>query len=77
MENLMSFTCRGICHRHKAKKPKIGRYAAGQKRCNFCNVFMDWDGLWCLCCGARLRLRPRNSKYKERLKEKVSVMPRI
>jgi tRNA(Ile2) C34 agmatinyltransferase TiaS len=23
---------------------------------------LKWDGLWCPCCGYRLRTRPRNSK---------------
>ena len=77
MEVFMSFNCKGVCTRYKAKKPKEGRYASGQKRCNFCYVFMNWDGFWCPCCGSRLRLRPRNSIYKERLKEKLTIMVRI
>jgi hypothetical protein len=40
MEVFMSFICKGVCTRYKAKKPKEGRYASGQKRCNFCNVFL-------------------------------------
>ena len=29
--------CRGACEQYKAQKPfEIGRYAAGQKRCNYC-----------------------------------------
>lgn len=68
----MGMSCNGICHRHKALKPaNIGRYMAGQKRCNSCNVFLYWDGLRCPCCNYQLRLRPRNSKFKEKfLKEK-------
>ncbi len=73
----MSFCCKGVCIRYKAKKPKEGRYASGQKRCNLCNVFMNWAGFACPCCGAKLRLRPRNSFYKERLKEKTALMVRI
>ena len=30
---------------------------------------MHWDGLWCPCCGYRLRGHPRNVTYKEKLKE--------
>lgn len=73
----MSFICKGVCTRHKAKKSKEGRYASGQKRCNFCNVFMTWDGFWCPCCGSRLRLKPRNGINKERLKNKVTMMVNI
>jgi hypothetical protein len=29
---------------------------------------MKWDGLWCPCCGCRVRTKPRNSKFKQKLK---------
>jgi len=73
----MSFNCKGVCTRYQAKKPKEGRYASGQKRCSFCNVFMNWDGFWCPCCGSKLRLRSRNNIYKGRLKEKLTLMVRL
>jgi predicted amidophosphoribosyltransferase len=47
--------CKGICTRHKAP----GRYTRGQKRCGHCNLFIKWDGVWCPCCGYKLRSRPR------------------
>jgi len=62
-------TCKGICIRHKAQKPvHLGRYAMGQKRCQICELFIKWDGLWCPCCGYRLRTKPRNLKYKAKLR---------
>ena len=64
-------TCKGICIRHKAQKPVgTGRYSTGQKRCQICELFLKWDGLWCPCCGYRLRTRPRNLKYKVKLRAK-------
>ena len=64
-------TCKGICVRHKAQKPVgSGRYASGQKRCQICEIFMKWDGLWCPCCGYRLRTKPRNLKYKAKFRTK-------
>jgi hypothetical protein len=64
--------CKGICVRHKAQKPiGAGRYSSGQKRCQICEIFIKWDGLWCPCCGYRLRTRPRNLKYKAKLRERV------
>lgn len=64
-----SMTCKGICIRHKAQKPVgSGRYASGQKRCQICEIFIKWDGLWCPCCGYRLRTKPRNLKYKAKLR---------
>jgi hypothetical protein len=61
----------GICIRHKAHKPLgSSRYATGQKRCQICEIFIKWDGLWCPCCGYRLRTKPRNLKYKAKLRIK-------
>jgi len=65
-------TCKGVCIRHKAQKPRgIGRYASGQSRCQICEIYMKYEGLWCPCCGYRLRRKPRNVEYKKRLKETV------
>ena len=63
-------TCKGICIRHRAQRPAsyFGRYATGQKRCQVCSIFMKWDGAWCPCCGCRVRTKPRNSKFKQKLK---------
>src|SRR5215204_6361690 len=62
--------CKGICVRHRAQKPPgaFGRYATGQKRCQVCEMFLKWDGMWCPCCGYRVRTRPRGHKFKERLR---------
>lgn len=65
-------TCKGVCIRHKATKPKgMGRYASGQRRCQICEIYIKWEGLWCPCCGYRLRTKPRNVIYKQRLNETV------
>ena len=69
-------TCKGICIRHKAQKPVgSGRYAIGQRRCQICEIFIKWEGLWCPCCGYRLRTKPRNLKYKAKLREKNKKTP--
>jgi hypothetical protein len=66
--------CKGICVRHKALKPVgIGRYSTRQKRCQICETFIKWDGLWCPCCGYRLRTRPRNLKYKAKLRARKKI----
>ena len=65
-------TCKGICSRYKAQKPVgTGRYASGQRRCQICEIFINWEGLWCPCCGYRLRTKPRNLKYKAKLRARV------
>ncbi|MGB6627546.1 MAG: hypothetical protein WBE61_05390 [Nitrososphaeraceae archaeon] len=71
-------TCKGICIRHKAQKPVgSGRYASGQRRCQICEIFIKWDGLWCPCCGYRLRTKPRNLKYKAKLRAKSNQLELI
>lgn len=66
--------CKGICIRHKAQKPvATGRYSTGQKRCQVCEIFLKWDGLWCPCCGYRLRTKPRNLKYKAKLRARKKI----
>jgi hypothetical protein len=62
--------CKEICIRHKAQKRAgvdSGRYASGRKRCQVCDIFIEWDSFWCPCCGYRLRTRPRSLKYRTKL----------
>lgn len=71
---LSIMTCKGICTRYKAQKPVgTGRYASGQRRCQICEIFIKWEGLWCPCCGYRLRTKPRNLKYKAKLRARVEA----
>ena len=63
-------TCNNQCKQYKASKPVgIGRYASGQRRCQICMIFIKWEGLWCPCCGYRLRTKPRKLEYKIKLRE--------
>ena len=67
-----NLVCKGICIRHKAGKPMgTGRYATGQKRCQICEIFIKWEGQWCPCCGYRLRAKPRNLRYKIKLRQSL------
>ncbi len=62
--------CKGICRKYHIKKPQIGtRYGTGQKRCQVCELFIKVEGLFCPCCGYRLRTKPRNSKSKALFRE--------
>ena len=57
--------CKGVCSSHKAMRPNTGkRYLTGQKRCQVCQVFINWPGFFCPCCGYRLRTKPRNKKFR-------------
>ena len=77
--------CNGICDRLKVGKPKgPGRYAAGQGRCQVCDIWIDHrgahmkdgtpasyntDGWFCNCCNYRIRKNPRNIKYKTKIRQ--------
>ena len=64
--------CIDECRKYKASKPlQIGRYAAGQKRCNYCEIFVDYDGITCPCCNRQLRCLPRSRKGKEKYLEQI------
>ena len=61
--------CNGSCKNFKAvsNSHEGGRYEQGQKRCPQCEIFVEWEGLWCPCCGRLLRTKPRARKLKQRL----------
>jgi hypothetical protein len=61
--------CKGICIRHKV----VGRYANGHKRCQHCNLFIKWEELLCPCCGYKLRIGPRHSKFKAKFTEQKII----
>ena len=62
-------TCKGICLRYKAKFDSSNpRYVSGQKRCQICGIFIEWKGIYCPCCGYKLRANPRHGVYKEKLR---------
>ena len=70
--------CIGKCKEYKALKPsQIGRYAAGQKRCNYCEVFVEYDGLTCPCCNRQLRCLPRSRKGKEKYLSQIVVKKQL
>lgn len=67
-------TCRNICEKYIAVKPtEIGRYLEGQRRCQVCERYITWEGLWCPCCSYRLRTKPRNKKYKAKFRENQQI----
>lgn len=65
----MQMPCKGRCQKYRAGMPVgMGRYANGQKRCQICDLFIKWDGICCPCCSYRLRTKPRNTKYKTKMR---------
>lgn len=63
----MGQSCKGICERYKANTVLNGlRYKLGQKRCSYCEIFIEWKGFRCPCCGTILRLGTRSAAGKKR-----------
>ncbi len=58
--------CNGICLKPEFKFIRNGQkpfYANGASRCNGrCQVFLNCEGLYCVCCGVRLRKHARNKQ---------------
>jgi hypothetical protein len=64
--------CIGISSRHKVIRLSTGNgYLIGQKGCQVCQVFIYWQGLFCSCCGCRLRNKTRNGKFKLTLSNNI------
>ncbi len=57
--------CNCICKQFEAKKPLQGtRYGQGQKRCQMCEIWLDYEGVRCPCCHYRLRTKSRLTRCK-------------
>ena len=58
--------CNEICKKYAfIRTGKESFYANGASRCNGkCYEWIKWDGLFCPCCGVRLRKNPRNKTGK-------------
>ncbi len=66
--------CREICSKYSVKRPllkEIGRYEDGQKRCSSCEIYINWNGKHCPCCGHILRTKPRNTNGRNKLAHKI------
>lgn len=65
----MTHGCNEICEKYKAVVTPDGkRYADGQKRCKSCELFIMWDGIFCPCCGHKLRTMPQNTLNREKVR---------
>ena len=67
----MTTECRGDCkttYRFDRQGGNSQLHIQGAKRCQQCDGrYIRWDGIFCPCCGSRLRLKPRKSKLKEKV----------
>lgn len=42
----------------------VAIYGNGGKRCSICEIYLDYDGAFCPCCGMHLRFTARLSAYR-------------
>lgn len=58
----MAGECRGRCDIYHRERPI---YKIGIINCKICELFFKHDGLWCTCCGTRVRSKPRYKGKKQ------------
>ncbi len=56
--------CKNICHEHRGSHG----YRNGSRWCGACTIWIKWDGKFCPCCRAMLRIRPHKGVFKEHLR---------
>ena len=62
--------CRNLCERLYSKIiVGTSKYEGGKKYCRRCEIYFLHDGLFCPCCGMKLRLSPTGKKDRERLRQ--------
>ncbi len=83
--------CNGACKAFRVRKPHgATRYGSGQGRCQICDVWIDHNGChlkdgspakegtigwFCNCCHYRVRQKPRNKIYKQKLSDYNNRIP--
>jgi hypothetical protein len=69
----MRMACRNLCESFYSKIVGKSKYHGGKKYCRRCEVYFLHDGLFCPCCGMRLRVSPVNKRDRNRLREMYSL----
>ena len=62
-------TCKGQCHLKYNTKKYIRGDKGSYKRCTLCELYLKWDGIYCPCCGVRLKHSPSNNKSRQRYRD--------
>ena len=66
-------SCKGTCF-HDFTTKKVCRGEKGDfKRCTICELYIEWKGLYCPCCGVRLKHSPSNNKARKAYRERQSI----
>ena len=67
MPQICKNTCTNGTFDHK--KLVRGDLKRDYKRCSKCSVFLKYEGVYCPCCGVRLKYSPRNNSSRKRYYE--------
>ena len=70
--------CKGNCSKHEYEGSPCGMYKGLVKKCQVCDLFINWEGLRCPCCNYLLRLKPRNkNRALARIKHRSQIKSTI
>lgn len=63
-----TWICKGVCtnSQYETKKTVRGKLREDYRRCSICCVFLKYEGIFCPCCGVRLKVSPRNNCSRKR-----------
>lgn len=63
-----TWICKGVCtnFEYETKKTVRGKLREDYRRCSICCVFLKYEGIYCPCCGVRLKHSPRNNCSRKR-----------
>ena len=68
----MTFRCKNKCVGYGGKGR--AQYKDGYKRCKECTVFLKYEGIFCPCCGCRLKRKPITAFRKRMYDEAMGVV---
>lgn len=57
-------SCKGICEKYKSKNSWRHPKNPSKAYCTACELSTNWEGLFCPCCGYKLRRKTRQSEKK-------------
>ena len=66
-------TCKGSCKIQHEVKNVVRGEKNGFKRCTICSLYIKWEGVYCPCCGVKLKMSPTNNKARKAYRERQSV----
>lgn len=66
-------TCKGSCKIQHEVKNVVRGEKNGFKRCSICSLYIKWEGVYCPCCGVKLKMSPINNKARKAYRERQSI----